>query len=44
VASIPISVFFDQKTDHKILRFCFAKEDSQLETALDKLQNSKLFP
>ncbi len=44
VASIPISVFFDQKTDHKILRFCFAKEDSELETALDKLQNSKLFP
>lgn len=43
VASIPISVFFDQKTDHKILRFCFAKEDAELEKALDKLQTSKLF-
>lgn len=43
VASIPISVFFNEKTDHKILRFCFAKEDSELEKALDKLQNSKLF-
>lgn len=43
VASIPISVFFNEKTDHKILRFCFAKEDSELEKALDKLQTSKLF-
>jgi methionine aminotransferase len=43
VASIPISVFFNKKTDHKILRFCFAKENSELEQALDKLQNSKLF-
>lgn len=43
VASIPISVFFSEKTDHKILRFCFAKEDSELERALDKLQTSKLF-
>ena len=43
VASIPISVFFNEKTDHKILRFCFAKENSELEQALDKLQNSKLF-
>ena len=43
VASIPISVFFNEKTDHKILRFCFAKENAELEKALDKLQNSKLF-
>jgi methionine aminotransferase len=43
VASIPISVFYSQKTDPKILRFCFAKEDSQLEEALDKLQKMDLF-
>jgi methionine aminotransferase len=43
VASIPISVFFHEKTDPKILRFCFAKEDSELEQALEKLQKSKLF-
>jgi methionine aminotransferase len=38
VASIPISVFFSDKKDHKILRFCFAKEDEELLRALDKLQ------
>jgi methionine aminotransferase len=43
VASIPISVFYSQKTDPKILRFCFAKEDSQLEEALDQLQKLDLF-
>jgi methionine transaminase len=43
VASIPISVFYSQKTDPKILRFCFAKEDSQLEEALDQLQKMDLF-
>lgn len=39
VASIPISVFFSDKKDHKILRFCFAKEESDLLKALDKLQD-----
>jgi methionine aminotransferase len=38
VASIPISVFYHDKTDHKLLRFCFAKEDDVLEKALDLLQ------
>lgn len=41
VASIPISVFFNQKTDHKILRFCFAKDDGELKMALDKLREFK---
>lgn len=41
VASIPISVFFSDKKDHNILRFCFAKEDSDLLRALEKLQNIK---
>lgn len=43
VASIPISVFFNNKDDHKILRFCFAKEDEVLEKAISILQKSKLF-
>ena len=43
VACIPISVFFNQKEDHKILRFCFAKSDSELLEALDKLNSSNLF-
>jgi methionine aminotransferase len=42
VASIPISVFFSNKNDHKILRFCFAKNDSDLIMALNKLQEIKL--
>ena len=42
VASIPISVFFSDKKDHKILRFCFAKEESDLNAALDKLKGIRL--
>ena len=41
VASIPISVFYSDKSDHKILRFCFAKHDYDLEKALGKLQQLK---
>lgn len=37
VASIPISVFYSEKVDSQILRFCFAKENSMLELALEKL-------
>jgi methionine aminotransferase len=37
VASIPVSVFYQGKTDHKLLRFCFAKTDRDLEMALEKL-------
>ena len=42
VASIPVSVFFSDKKDHKLLRFCFAKEDDELENALEKLISMKL--
>jgi methionine aminotransferase len=37
IASIPVSVFYNNKTDNKILRFCFAKSNSTLEMAADKL-------
>lgn len=33
VASIPPSVFYHQKTDNKVLRFCFAKNDETLRAA-----------
>lgn len=33
VASIPISVFYQDKSDNKILRFCFAKSEEVLERA-----------
>jgi methionine transaminase len=37
VASIPVSVFYNDKTDNKILRFCFAKYEDTLEKAAEKL-------
>ena len=37
VASIPISVFYNDKTDNQVLRFCFAKEEKTLERAAEKL-------
>lgn len=43
VACIPISVFFQDKTDHKILRFCFAKNDSDLFEALNRLLKDPIF-
>lgn len=43
VACIPISVFFQDKTDHKILRFCFAKNDSDLFEALNRLLKEQIF-
>jgi methionine aminotransferase len=37
VAAIPVSVFNEDGTDHKIIRFCFAKEDETLIEAAKKL-------
>ncbi|MCK4662634.1 MAG: methionine aminotransferase [Bacteroidales bacterium] len=37
IASIPVSSFFHDKIDEKILRFCFAKENNTLEKAAEKL-------
>lgn len=37
VASIPISVFYADKIDNKILRFCFAKDNEMLERAAERL-------
>lgn len=37
VASIPISVFYHQPTDNKLLRFCFAKTEETLKSATEKL-------
>lgn len=37
VASIPVSAFYMRKTDHKVLRFCFAKSNDTLSKALDIL-------
>ena len=37
VASIPISVFYNDTTDRHMLRFCFAKTDETLMEAAEKL-------
>lgn len=39
VASIPISVFYNDNTDRHMLRFCFAKTDETLMAAAEKLNN-----
>ena len=38
VASIPISVFYQNKLNERVLRFCFAKEKEELERAAEKLK------
>lgn len=37
VAAIPMSPFYQDRTDHKMIRFCFAKTDETLEMAAEKL-------
>lgn len=41
VASIPVSVFYHDKLDHKLLRFCFAKDDDLLEKGIELLTKVK---
>jgi len=38
VASIPVSVFYHNPEDNKVLRFCFAKQNETLEKAAEILQ------
>ncbi len=37
VASIPVSVFYQQPPPQRLLRFCFAKQDEQLRRAAERL-------
>jgi methionine transaminase len=37
IASIPLSPFYHDKTDEKILRFCFAKSEGTLKKAAEIL-------
>ncbi len=38
VATIPLSAFYIDGTDHRIIRFCFAKRDDTLLAAAERLQ------
>jgi methionine transaminase len=37
VAAIPLSVFYGDGFDQRVVRFCYAKKDETLRTALDRL-------
>jgi methionine transaminase len=37
VAAIPMSSFYDVPEEHSVVRFCFAKKESTLQTALERL-------
>jgi methionine aminotransferase len=39
VASIPVSAFYEQATESGVIRFCFAKQDQTLTSALQRLEN-----
>jgi len=39
VAAIPMSVFYQDKQDNKVLRFCFAKNEDTLKVAAEKLND-----
>ena len=41
VATIPISVFYSNKQDDRIIRFCFAKKEETLKAAVEKLSALK---
>jgi len=37
VTAIPLSAFFEDPVERRIVRFCFAKKDETLRLALDRL-------
>ncbi|MFL5809879.1 MAG: methionine aminotransferase [Flavisolibacter sp.] len=37
VATIPVSAFYVNETNHQVLRFCFSKKEETLETAVERL-------
>ena len=39
IAMIPLSSFYHDKKDNKLLRICFAKQDATLEKAAEILNN-----
>ena len=41
VAAIPLSPFYEHPTQNQYLRFCFAKSDTILEQAVERLQKIK---
>jgi methionine aminotransferase len=38
VAAIPLSAFYGNGFDQRVVRFCFAKQDATLHAALERLK------
>jgi methionine transaminase len=38
VATIPLSAFYQDGTDHRVIRFCFAKREETLQAAAERLR------
>jgi len=38
VAAIPLSAFYGNGFDQRVVRFCFAKQDTTLHAALERLK------
>ena len=38
VAAVPVSAFYRSERNHQVLRFCFSKKESTLETAVERLR------
>ena len=38
VTAVPVSVFYKNAEDNKVLRFCFAKKEATLEMAVERLR------
>ena len=38
VAAIPLSAFYGDGFDQRVVRFCFAKQDATLHNALERLK------
>jgi len=42
VATIPLSAFYQDGTDHRVIRFCFAKRDATIHAAAERLRKLKV--
>jgi aspartate/methionine/tyrosine aminotransferase len=40
VAAIPVSAFYERDAVTSVVRFCFAKKDATLDTALERLSDA----
>ena len=38
VAAVPVSAFYRSERNHQVLRFCFSKKESTLDTAVERLR------